>query len=80
MSKLRDKIESIIISEVDKLYEKAAHGGLTVEDIRKLEVLVKIKDLENISGSEEKKDEQRQRAGSVEELMRRLKDGDYRSE
>lgn len=43
---LKDKIESILITEINKLYEKAALMGLSVEDVRKLEILVKIKDLE----------------------------------
>ena len=46
-SNLKAKIESILITEITKLYEKAASPlGLTIDDVKKLEVLVKIKDLE----------------------------------
>lgn len=79
MSDLKEKIESIIITEVNKLYEKAAGPGLTVEDIRKLEVLVKIKDIENIPGIKENEEKRfGQNKLSKDEaaaLVKKLRDG-----
>ena len=46
---LKQMIESILITEITRLYEQAAMpGGLSIEDVKKLEVLVKIKDVENV--------------------------------
>lgn len=39
----QDKIESIIISQVNTLYEKATARGLDIDDMRCLEILCKIK-------------------------------------
>lgn len=55
---LKNMIESILITEITRLYESAASPvGLTLEDVRKLEIFVKIKDLENAeSNSDEESD------------------------
>jgi hypothetical protein len=37
------KIETIIISEVNRLYKLAEHGGLELEDLKCFEILCKIK-------------------------------------
>ena len=42
-SETDDKIESIIISAVTRLYDKEANRGLDYEDLRCLEILYKIK-------------------------------------
>lgn len=38
-----DKIDSILIAEVNRLYEKASMRGLDIDDMRCLEILYKIK-------------------------------------
>jgi len=65
---LKAKIESILITEITKLYEKAGSPlGLTVDDVKKLEVLVKIKDLEKDDKSDPVKPEI---TSDIETLMR----------
>lgn len=66
---LRNMIESILITEITRLYDKAiVPPGLSPEDMRKLEILVKIKDLENPDESKNRKINPLNK--SVEELMR----------
>jgi hypothetical protein len=43
MSESDAKIESILISVVNRLYEKESHVGLDYEDLRCFEIVTKIK-------------------------------------
>jgi len=73
MKSLRNMIESILITEITKLYEKAATPmGLSIEDVKKLEVFVKIKDLEN---PEEPKDQINPLNKTLKELKELAKSG-----
>lgn len=78
MPTLKDMVESILITEITRLYERAVMpGGLTVEEIRKLEVLVKIKEVENVEDTKNKKINRKQL--SLDELEKiALKPDDHK--
>ena len=68
MSNLKDMIETILITEVTKLYNSAATPmGLTSEETRKLETYVKVlKDFDNLHDNVKKKP----KAKSIESLLK----------
>lgn len=68
MSDIKAKIESILLTEIDRLCIIAASPlGLTVDDVKKLEILVKIKELEK----DDKADPARPEASAdIDTLMR----------
>lgn len=56
-SEIDSKIETILISEVNRLYKLAEHIGLELEDLKCFEILCKIrKDYNPTTPSDSKKD------------------------
>lgn len=68
---LKQMIESILITEITRLYERASNPvGLSIEDVKKLEVLVKIKDVENV---EDRKKSSNSPERTIDELIKLAK-------
>lgn len=70
-SEVDNKIETIIISEVDRLYKLAEHGGLDLEDLKCFEILCKIKKDYNPSTPSDKKDNLELTPDVVRDLIKR---------
>lgn len=68
-----DKIESILISCINRLYDKEANRGLDFEDLKCLEILAKIKKEADGKGSDAVPLSAPMRPENIMELLRAAK-------
>jgi hypothetical protein len=73
---LNDKIESILISAISKLYELEANIGLSYEDLRCLQILCEIKKDYSAGESDAKNTNVDINPDTILELMRKAKSKD----